>query len=215
MLEEMNWGGGTAKRILSAGLLGLVLLPLPWSCQRRPRAPVAQPPPNYFEVGERAFDAGDYAQAIEAYNAYVHATPLGPNADRVLFRLALAYALPESPARDATRSTELLQQLMRDYPHSVFRSPAEFLLRQQSELAAQQSEVQKLRADLGQREAQIQEMNQQLDRVRQVELQRLRADLTRREERIKQLTDDLEKLKGELDQLKQIDLQRRPSTPPR
>lgn len=201
------------KRILSMGLLGLVLIPLPWSCQRRPRTPVAPLPPSYFEMGERAFEAGDYAQAIEGYKAYLQATPLGPNADRALFRLALAYALPESPARDATRSTELLEQLIREYPHSVFRSPAEFLLRQQSEIADQQSQVERLRADLGRREAQIQEMNQELDRVRQGELQRLRTDVTRREERIRQLTDDLEKLRGELEKLKQIDLQRRPATP--
>ena len=109
----------------------------------------------------------------------------------------------------------MLEQLIREDPHSVFRSPAEFLLRQQTELAAQQSEVQRLRADLGQREAQIQEMNQELDRVRQGEVQRLRTDVIRRVERIRQLTEDLEKLRGELEKLKQIDLQRRPATPPR
>ena len=212
----------TARRILSAGLLGVVLIPLQWSCQRRPSAPVAPPPPNYFEMGERAFESGDYGQAIEAYNTYLRATPLGPNADRALFRLALAHAFPESPARDAARATELLEQLIRQYPNSLFRSPAEFFIRQQSELARQQTElsqqqgeVEMLRADLGQREARIQEINQELDRIRQVELQRLRADLTRREERIRQLTEELEKLKAELEQLKQIDLQRRPATPPR
>lgn len=198
-----------ARRLLSAGLLGLALIPFPWSCQRRPATPVAPPPPNYFEIGEKAFQVGDYPRALEAYNAYRREMPDGPDTDRVLFRLAMVYALPESPARDTIRSVELLEELVREYPDSLFRSPAEILLHQQMELTAQRSEVERLRADLGRQETQIQDLTQELDRVRQAEqvvLERLRADLTRREERVRQLTEELEKLK-------QIDLRRRPAAP--
>lgn len=167
---------------------------------------MAPPPPNYLALGEQYFEAGDYAQAADAYNAYLRANPLGLNVDQALFRLALSHAVPESPVRDLQRSSELLSQLVDQYPHSLFKSPAEFLLRQQTELARQQSEVEKLRADLSRRETQIQELNQEIEKIRQVDLQRLRADVSRREERIRQLTEELEKLK-------QIDLQRRPSTP--
>jgi len=208
----MNGSRETIRRLLSAGLLGLALLPFPWSCQRRPATPVAPPPPpppSYFEIGETAFEAGDYLRAMEAYRAYLRETPDGPMADRVLFRLALVYALPESPVRDTARSVELLADLVREHPDSLFRSPAEVLLQQQRELAAEHSEVERLRGDLGRRETQIQGLTQELDRTRQAdqtELERLRADLTRREERVRQLTEELEKLK-------QIDLQRRPATP--
>jgi DNA repair exonuclease SbcCD ATPase subunit len=166
-------------------------------------------PPSYFEIGEQAFEAGDYPHAIEAYTAYLQATPDGPNTDRAVFRLAMAYALPESSARDATRSVELLEELVFRYPNSLFRSPAEVLLQQQRELAAERSQVERLRSDLGSRETQVQGLTQELDRIRQAgqaELERLRADLTRREERVRQLTEELEKLK-------QIDLQRRPAAP--
>jgi tetratricopeptide (TPR) repeat protein len=200
-------------RLFSAGLLGLALLPFPWSCQRRPATTVAPPPPprppSYFEIGETAFEAGDYPQAIEAYTAYLQTTPDGPNTDRALFRLALAHALPENPARDTTRSVELLEELVFRYPNSLFRSPAEVLLRQQRELASERSQVERLRADLNRQESQIQTLSLELDRTRQAdqtELERLRADLTRREERVRQLTEELEKLK-------QIDLQRRPAAP--
>ena len=183
---------------------------------------MAPPPPNYLALGEQYFEAGDYAQAADAYNAYLRANPLGPNVDQALFRLALSYAFPESPVRDLQRSSELLSQLVSQYPHSLFKSPAEFLLRQQTELARQQSEllrqqseltlqqseVENLRAELGRRESQIQGLHQEIEKIRQVDLQRLRADVGRREERIRQLTEELEKLK-------QIDLQRRPSVPPR
>jgi len=198
-----------AQRLVSAGLLGLALIPFPWSCARRPATPVAPPPPNYFEIGERAFEAGDYPRALEAYNAYLRERADGPDSDRVLFRLAMVYALPESPARNTARSVELLEELVREHPDSLFRSPAEVLLHQQIELAAERSEVERLRSDLGRQETQIQGLTQDLDRIRQadqVELERLRADLTRREERVRQLSEELEKLK-------QIDLRRRPAAP--
>ena len=194
------------QRWLSAGLLGLVFVPLPWSCQQRPAAPVAAPPPNYYQMGETAFEAGEYARAIEAYSAYLRTTPGGPYADRVLFRMAMAYSLPESPERDPARAAEMLVDLIRNYPGSPFQPPAELLILQQTELQAQQSEVERLLADLGARESEIQNLTQELNRVRQVELEQMRAEVTRREERIRQLTQ-------ELDRLKQIDLRRRPAAP--
>lgn len=191
----------------------MVFVPLPWSCQRRPAPPVAAPPPNYYQIGETAFEAGEYARAIEAYSAYLQTTPGGPYADRVLFRMAMAYSLPESPGRDPARAAELLGDLIQNYPGSPFHPPAALLIRQQAdlrekqaELEAQQSEVERLLADLGARESEIQNLTQELERVRQVELEQMRVEVTRREERIRQLTEELERLK-------QIDLRRRPPAP--
>jgi len=186
---------------------------MPWSCQRRTPVPVAAPPPNYYQLGETAFEAGEYARAIEAYSAYLRATPGGPYADRVVFRMAMAYSLPESPERNPARAAELLGDLIRNYPASPFHPPAELLVRQQAELQekqqelqAQQSEVVRLLADLGARESEIQSLAQELERVRQVDLEEMRAEVTRREQRIRQLTEELERLK-------QIDLRRRPAAP--
>jgi len=201
------------RRWLSAGLLGLLFVPLPWSCQRRtppPAAPVAPPPPNYYQIGETAFEAGEYARAIEAYSTYLETTPGGPNADRALFRMAMAYSLPESPERDPARAAELLGDLIRNYPGSPFQAAAELLILQQSELQAQQAEVERLLTDLGARELEIQDLTQDLDLVRRVELEQMReqmrTEVTRREQRIRQLTEELERLK-------QIDLRRRPPAP--
>ena len=170
---------------------------------------MAAPPLNYYEIGETAFEAGDYARAIEAFRAYLRTTPGGPYADRVLFRMAMAYVLPESQERNPIRAAELLADLILQYPLSPFTAPAEFLLRQQAELQRQQTEVERLRSDLGRQESQMQSLAQEFDQVRQVEqaeLERLRAEVTQREARIRQLTQELERLK-------QIDLQRRPAVP--
>ena len=206
------------RRWLSAGLLSLAFVPLPWSCQRRqpaPAAPTPPPPPaiNYYELGEAAFTAGNYADAIQSYNTYLRTTPGGPYADGALFRTAMIYSLPESSERNPARATELLGDLILQYPNSPFKQPAELLLRQQAELQAKQSELQlqqleveRLLADLGSRESQIQSLTQELERLRQVEMEQMRAEVTRREDRIRQLSQ-------ELDRLKQIDLQRRPTAP--
>lgn len=188
---------------------------MPWSCQRRPAAPVPAPPPNYYQIGETAFEAGEYTRAIEAYRAYIEGTPGGLYIDRALFRMAMAYSLPESPERDAARANELLEELIRNYPTSPFHAAAELLMQQetelrgkQAELELQQAEVQRLLADLGSRESQVRNLTQELDELgqaRQAELQQLRTEVAAREERIRQLSQELERLK-------QIDLRRRPPT---
>lgn len=168
---------------------------------------MALPPPNYFELGEQYFDAGNYGAAAEAYNSYLQTNPLGPNQDRALFRLALAHAAPESSVHDLSRATELLEQLVVRFPQSPLKPPAEFLLRQQAELAREEAEVARLREDVSRREARIQELSQELEKIKQEDLPKLRTDVRNREERIRQLTEELQKLK-------QIDMERRPAAPP-
>ena len=209
----LKMGSQKIKNVLSAGVLGLALIPwLPWSCQTRPYAPPAPPappPPSYFDLGEKYFDAGDYAKAAEAYNLYIQGNSMADYQDRALYRLALAHALPASPVRDLPRATELLQRLVRLFPQSPYTAQAEFLLQLQTEM-------EQLRDEMQQREAQLQQLHQELAQLQQVqveiqvrqgEIEKLRADVTKREERIRQLTQELEKLK-------QIDMQRRPSSLP-
>jgi flagellar motility protein MotE (MotC chaperone) len=123
--------------------------------------------------------------------------------------MALIYAIPESPQHNTVRASELLQQLILNYPRSAFAGAATLLLRQQVELQQQRAEVERLNADISRQEAQIQLLGKELNESKQVEqanLEQLRTDLTRREERIRQLS-------AELERLKQIDLQRRPAAP--
>lgn len=162
------------RTFLSAGLLALALFP--WSCQRRPRAPVAPPPPNYFQLGERYFEAGDYPNAAQAYETYLRNNHLAANRDRVLFRLALAYALPGSPVRDLPRAMQLLQQLVDMSPQSPFKPQGEFLLRIHQE-------VDRLRADVTKRDERIKELNRELEKLNR-ELEKLKQiDMQRRPSR--------------------------------
>jgi len=201
-------------KALPLTLLGFFLLLA--ACHKRPPAPAVPLPPNYLQLGEGYFEAGDYANASQAYETYLRGNASPGNRDRVLLRLALAYSFPQSPVRDPARAKQLLQQLVNDFPKSPFKSPAEFLLRVQEE-------VESLRADLSKRNERMSELTLELEKLKQSDLQRrslqeslsrlqeemetLKADLRKRNERIKELTLELERLR-------QIDLGRRPSRVP-
>jgi tetratricopeptide (TPR) repeat protein len=201
----MTWDPNTGRKRLRAVLLSLALLPLlPGSCQRKFPAPMTRPPlPNYFDAGEKYFDAGDYANAVQSYELYLQTNPAASHRDLVLFRMALAHAFPASPVQDLSKSLQLLAQLVTQFPQSSYRPQAEFLLSLHAELDT-------LRAGVAEREQDIQKLSKELDerdRSEQVDREALRSDVTKKEERIKQLSEELEKLK-------QIDMQRRPSAVP-
>ena len=206
MLFAMRSRGCSLKTFFSTALLSLALLPLlPWSCQTRPAAqaptaappPLPPPPPSYLAIGDRYFDAGDYASAADAFQAYLSGNPSAPDRDRALFRLALTHEFPQSPVHDSAQALAELQELLSTYPDSPLRPQAELVLQLHQE-------AERLRAEVQAREQRIAELTDQLQQLQSGELEQLRTDVSQREERIRQLSE-------ELDRLKQIDMQRRPA----
>lgn len=155
---------GTTSRLLLATLLGLSLIL--GACHKRPRLRATPPSPDYFVLGEGYYEAGDYAQAAQAYQSYLRNNPSAANQDKVLFRLAMAHAFPESPVRNLPKAMQLLQQLVRLFPQSSpFKPQAEFLLRLQEE-------VERLRANISERDERIRELTRELERLKQIDMQR-------------------------------------------
>ena len=170
----------TTRTLVWKGLLGLALLPLfPSFCQRRPQAPAAPPPPNYQEIGDRYYDAGDYANAVAAYSTYLRENPNGAGREGVLFRLAMALALPSSTVQDHELAMAYLRELASRYPTSPLRPQAELV-------AHLEGEIQQLRAEMEQRAQQEDALSRELEALKQGEIERLRNDLKGREERIRQ-----------------------------
>lgn len=77
---------------------------------------------------DRLFDAGAYAEAAAAYEQALGAADGRGGADRVLLRLALAYALPESPVHDEARARVLFDELTRRFESGPYRSQAALIL---------------------------------------------------------------------------------------
>jgi hypothetical protein len=131
-----------------------------------PEPKPATPAPDYFQQGEVYFEKGYYAEAAESYENYLLKNPEEKNQDRVLFRLAISYALPGYPVHDPQKAMSLLKRLTASFPDSPYKPQAQFILELQTEL-------EKLKAEVRERD----------ERVRE------------RDERIKRLTNELEKLK--------------------
>lgn len=100
-----------------------------------PEAPVPESPapgPSPLELADALFEAGDVEGAAAAYEEHLaSASPDG--APRALFRLGLLLVTPDRPVSDAARGRALLRTLLRDYPESAYRAPAEYLLALQGE----------------------------------------------------------------------------------
>ncbi|MBI4443279.1 MAG: tetratricopeptide repeat protein [Acidobacteria bacterium] len=116
-------------------------------------------------MGESYYEIGDYASAARFYQSYLDTSPAPANHDRALFRLALMYLFPESPLRDQPLALEMLQKLVADFPQSLHRPEAEFLLRLHQEAEG-------LRSDLSKRDQRIKELTQELERLKQIDMQR-------------------------------------------
>ncbi len=149
-------------RILAVILLAMSLVVA--SCRKNPRPAVPTSPSNY-QLGERYFDTVDYAKAAEAYEEYLRADPSGPNQDRVLFRLGLAYSLPESPARDLPRAIRTFRRLIASFPQSPYKGEADLIL-------ALQAAADKLRVDVRERDDRIRALNNELEQLKRIDMQR-------------------------------------------
>ena len=168
--------------------LMLLLMTCVAACHKQPASPGSPVPTAYLKQADVAFERADFGQAVVAYENYLRGTPDPRDHDKVLFRLALAYAMPGHPSYNPARSTELLNQLIGLFPQSLLKPQAEYILRLQSDSENLKS---------------IQGSNQTL----QADLEKTKAALKERDERIKLLRE-------ELDRLKKIDLERRPTRPP-
>jgi outer membrane protein assembly factor BamD (BamD/ComL family) len=167
-----------------AAVLMFGLLAFATGCHRQPASPGVPVPAAYLKQGEISFEKADFGQAVIAYENYLSQTPNPKEHDRLLFRLALAYAIPGHPSHNPGRSTELLNRLVALYPQSPLKPQAEYILLLQAES----------------------ENLKTINESARAELEKAKTGVRERDERIKLLRE-------ELDKLKKIDLERRPSRP--
>ena len=91
---------------------------------------VAPPVRGAFEreQADRAFTAGRYDEAIQAYESFLILSPAGEGRDEVMFRLGLSYALRNNGEADWQHARATLKQLVNDYPGSSLKPPATVIL---------------------------------------------------------------------------------------
>ena len=118
-----------------------------------------------LDEANQTFNAGNYPEAIKAYENYLQRQPSGEYGDQALYQLAIAYAWPGTGSTDQNKSITVLKQLIEQYPASPYRIQANLFLSLQSELL-------QLTADAQKRERLVKQLTTEIDKVKQIDADR-------------------------------------------
>jgi hypothetical protein len=151
-------------------------------------------------TADRDWREGRWKQATQAYEAALAGERAPSHADRLLYRLGLAYAAPESPVHDAARARARLGELVARYPSSPYREPAEVVLGLVDALEAAAARLAAAEAN----RAALTERLQHAETGAKVS----EATVTRLQASLAEARAELEKAKKALEELKRIDLGR-------
>jgi outer membrane protein assembly factor BamD (BamD/ComL family) len=148
-------------------LLGFCLMLFAsWGCQKKASVPVPAPPvKSNLEKGEADFRAGRYSQAARAFEAYVKSNLASKDRDKALFYLGLSRAISGVPTRDLHQAEASWKQLIAEFTNSQYKSEAEYILKLQAQM-------EKLSADVSERDAQIKQLRDELQKLKEIDMQR-------------------------------------------
>ncbi len=210
-------------------LLGSIILTSCFHRKVEVKPPAAPPPPTQpsAEAADRHFKAGEYLGAAQAYEAFLNANPKAQNRDRILFRLAISYALAGGEPENFRKSLSLLRTVFIQFPDSEYKAETEYILslqtdidrlrvdlREKSDLVREQNDVlEQQAAALASRDKSILDRDKLLKDKDRLLREKERA-LAERDKSMGEMEDKLLKLSQELEQMKKIDLERKPSRPP-
>jgi DNA repair exonuclease SbcCD ATPase subunit len=148
-----------------------------------------------LERGDRFFDARAYRDAVASYEKAIHAGEAEPHLERVLFHLALAYALPGSPLHDERRARELLEELVGRIDSGPYRSQAARILELEELEAELRDEAARHRREITELEAALLGLSWRGEDDKST-IDELRLALERLDTEIAKCREQLEKLKA-------------------
>ncbi len=189
-----------------------------------PPPPAVLPSPD---SAEKHFKAGEYLGAAQAYEDYLKANPQVRDRDRILFRLAISYALAGGEPDNFRKAQNLLRTLFTQFPDSQYKAEIQYILSLQTDIDRlrvdlsekgdrvheQDETIQQQAAALADKDKTIQEKDKVL-RDKERSLREKERILNERDKALEEMEDKVLKLTQELERMKKIDLQRRPSRPP-
>jgi tetratricopeptide (TPR) repeat protein len=128
---------------------------------------VSPPAPGaaQHEQADRAYTAGRYDEAIQAYESFLLLAPSGDGRDEALFRLGLSYALRNNGEGDWQHARTSLKQLVSDYPGSPLKPPAAIILNLRAQADG-------LAGDIKTREQAMRQLSVELERLKQIDAER-------------------------------------------
>jgi tetratricopeptide (TPR) repeat protein len=127
--------------------------------------PPSSPGDAEREKAQRAFTAGNYDEAILAYESLLVISPSGDGTDEALFRLGLCYVLRNKGEADWHRGTNVLRQLINEYPASTLKPPAAVIL-------TLRSQANDLAGEIKLRDQAMKQLSLELERLKKIDADR-------------------------------------------
>lgn len=188
--------GHTQRRMvkrLNLFFLCIILVPL-LLCGCSP----IQPNSTLSEAND-FFSQGNYQASLDKYQKIIEKYPTA--GDRVLFEMAIIYAYPENEQKDYQKSLEFFQQLIIDFPESLYRKESELMIFtinnviiKDQTIATQQAQIDALRQEVQSRGNEIES--------RKNEIKVFEAEVHSKENEIVRLKKELfANLKGPADRI--------------
>jgi tetratricopeptide (TPR) repeat protein len=140
----------------------IVRLPAPLESASIPKTITT---PGNLELGELYFQVGKYSQAAKALEAGLSSDPNSKDSDRYLFHLGLSHALASDSDRNLRRAEAAFRRLILAFPDSIYKNQAEFIL-------GLQAQIDKLSADVSERDERIKKLSKELQVLKDIDLQR-------------------------------------------
>jgi hypothetical protein len=136
-----------------------------------PRCPEVSPPapvptvPGVLKSANANFSQGKYRQAIRDYETYLKDYPQAPSQDGVYFNIGMSYALTSRSERNLAAARSTLKRMIKEFPESSYKIQAELIL----DLIEQ---VGQLNQGVQVREDKIKQLEEELNRLREIDLKR-------------------------------------------
>ena len=121
-------------------------------------------PPEIFIEAERSFTAGDYRRAAQLFEKFLYTFPKSPERDRALFHLGFSLAL-SGDDRSLFQTEATLRRLITEFTQSPYRRQAEWILNLKTR-------VDRLEADISDRDQRIRQLSDELRKLKSIDLDR-------------------------------------------
>lgn len=174
---ETGKGVRCRRRRASSLLLLLLALTGAVACEKKPVVARPDPPPilqtpTDRELADRSFRRGELETAVRLYKQYLAENPDDDERGAIIYRLAVAYSVPESAVYNPEQAEALLQRLAND-PHGNYATDAKLFL-------ALTAEVDELRVQSKERQQLIASLSARLENANQKEHVRRQLDIAER-----------------------------------
>jgi len=126
--------------------------------------PEAAAPPKILMEAERHFESGNYRQAAQSFEKFLHNFSGAAYRDRALFHLGFSMTL-SGDDRDLTQTEVVLRRLIAEFPKSPYRRRAEWIL-------DLKTRIERLQSDVKERDERIRQLGDELRKLKSIDLDR-------------------------------------------